>query len=85
LNWIKKKKVRDFAICSTNRTFLKVYLYLKNAGINDPEETEKYDSNVVKYGQHFTVATKHLTCAVVKYKNPEEGWSVGSINHSKIT
>jgi hypothetical protein len=53
--------------------FLKVYLYLENAGINDPEGTEKYTSTVLKYGQHFTVATEHLTCPVVKYKNPEEG------------
>jgi hypothetical protein len=41
-----------------------------SAGINDPEEPDKYDNTEVKStGQLFTAATQHLTPAVVKYKN----------------
>jgi hypothetical protein len=42
---------------------------LKSAGINDPEEPEKYNNIEVKYGGIFTAATQHLTPAVVKYNN----------------
>jgi hypothetical protein len=35
--------------------------------------------------QLFTAATKHLTPAVVKFINLETKWSLGSINHNKIT
>jgi hypothetical protein len=39
----------------------------------------------VMYGATFTDATQYLTPAVVKYKNLETKWSIGSINHNKIT
>jgi hypothetical protein len=46
---------------------------LNSAGINDPEEPEKYNKTEVKYGATFysTAATQHLTPAVVKNKNLE--------------
>jgi hypothetical protein len=44
---------------------------LNSAGINDPEGPEKLNNTEVKYGRLFTAATRHLTPAVVKYKNLE--------------
>jgi hypothetical protein len=44
---------------------------LNSAGTNGPEGPEKYDNTEVKYGKLFTAATRHLTPAVVKYKDPE--------------
>jgi hypothetical protein len=44
---------------------------LNSAGINDPEGPEKYINTEVKYGATFTSVTRHLTPAVVKYKNLE--------------
>jgi hypothetical protein len=37
-----------------------------------------------KLPQLFTAAKQHLTPAVVKYKNLEKKWSLGSINHNKL-
>jgi hypothetical protein len=45
---------------------------LNSAGINDSEGPEKYITTLkISSGQTFTVATQHLTPAVVKYKNLE--------------
>jgi hypothetical protein len=44
---------------------------LNSAGINDPKRQKKYNVTAVKYGQHFTAATQHLTPAVVKSKKSD--------------
>jgi hypothetical protein len=45
---------------------------LKSAGINDPKGPEKYNNTEVKFGATLSSAvTRHLTPAVVKYKNLE--------------
>jgi hypothetical protein len=58
---------------------------LKSAWINDPEGPKNIITLRYITGHLFAVATRHLTHAVVKYKHMEEWWSLGSINHYKIT
>jgi hypothetical protein len=41
---------------------------LKIAGLNYPEEREKYYNTKVNWGQHITAATGHYTPDVLMYK-----------------